>query len=389
MAKAPIRYSDFVDYSKLDPVKEMALRLFEPTLSYPERLDIIIVPETLGSPAIGFDYRALKDNNFITTTNVEGLGTKNLIADSMYNSGKIIGAYSEDYNKQALRRLYNGLGQCTAAMSVNDNAYMGSDIFSYHDIISCGNSEWFSKDLERTRELLQGYRTAADIGQFAVPQGETPELRGVVNPDTLDLAGSATGIIHPASLMVKGDKIQKDDVIYGLSSSGIHANGLSKARKIAESLEDGYFTRLPNGKTLGEELLTPTKIYSSFVREILPEDVHYMQPITGHGWEKIARYSQKPFTYSIVQLPEPPLVFNELVRFGGDHGFDISDKENYYVWNMGVGWIVIAPWHEREKIALAAYHNGLESYELGSVVKGPRRVLMPFEDKGEQVVYTP
>lgn len=384
-----IKYSDFVDYSRLDAVKRMALKMFEPTLVHPERLEIKIIPETLGTPAIAFDYSGIGDNDYYPASNIEVLGTKILIADKMYGREDFLEDYTGIAAKLEIRRLYRGLGQCVTAMSVNDMLAIGADTFSYFDAITCGDSEWFSKDYDRTRELLQGYRDAADIGKFAVPQGETSEQRGVVDPRTLHLVGSSLGLIRPKSRLITGSKIQEGDRIYGLESSGIHSNGLSKAMAIADKLKNGLFTDLGNGKTLGEELLTPTTIYSRPVIEMLDTlYIHYLQPITGHGWEKIAR-ARYPFTYVITQLPELPLIFRKLIEFGSAHGFDVSKRENYRTWNMRVGFVVIAPRSEYDLIRRIATNFGIDLYELGYVKKGPRRVIMPFKENGKPVIYIP
>jgi len=398
-----LRYSDFVDYSKLDPVKRMALEIFEPTLIYPERLGIRVVPQTLGETAVGFDFRGVRsswikrlgnllllksDTDFILTSNVEGLGTKNRIADAIY--ALVFLEKKSVADQMAVRRLYRGLGQDTVAMSVNDQLSIGADVFAYNDIISCGNSNWFSNDMERIRELLMGYREAADAGQFAIPQGETPELRDVVNPDTLDLAGSSVGLIKPSSRLVTGEAIQVGDVIYGLESSGIHANGLTKARRLADKLPEGYFTDLGNGQALGEALLVPTRLYSRPVMSMFDAgaDIHYLQPITGHGWEKIARAKQ-PLTYAIERVPQPPLLFQKLIEWGAQNGFDVSSGENYFTWNMGIGYVVIAPEKDVETIRRVADQHGVKAHRLGYVHKGKRQVLMPFSESGKQVVYTP
>jgi phosphoribosylformylglycinamidine cyclo-ligase len=212
----------------------------------------------------------------------------------------------------------------------------------------------------------------------------------VVNPETLDLSGASIGMIRPKSRFMSESKIVEGDIIYGLSSSGIHANGLSKARKIAEKTPDGFFTKLSDGQTLGEALLVPTKIYARPVMDMLDSevDIHYMQPITGHAFEKIAR-ARRPFTYRITELPKPSLLFEELIRLGGENGFDVSSKENYFVWNMGVGWTLTAPKSEEEVIASIAKRHELEAWPIGIVEKGPRRVVMPFKDKDKEVEYVP
>jgi len=390
-----IKYSDFVDYSKLDPVKRLALNLFEPTLGYPESRDIRFIPETLGEASPAFDFSELikKGVEFLLVPNVEGLGTKNKIADAMYKEATENGTISE---KRA-HELYSGLGQDTMAMSVNDSLSIGADVFAYCDIITCGNSKWFD-DRGRIEALLKGYRTAADIGKIAIPQGETPELRGIVYPDTLDLAGSSLGIIIPKERLVTGKKIAKNDFIIGLESSGIHSNGLTKARAICSKLKDGFFTQVENRKTIGEQLLTPTTIYSQLILPLFDfADIHYLQPITGHGWEKICRYRGRPFTYFIEELPEPNKVFENLIELGKDYNkavqkkdqFDLSERENYYTWNMGIGYVIIVPDKDVDEVMETIEKKGVATCLLGYVDEGPRQVVMPFEEDGKTVIYVP
>ncbi len=385
-----IKYSKLVDYKRLDAVKRMALRLFEPTLAYPEsKFGIKIIPETLGTPAVAFDYSGIGDDDYYPAGNMEVLGTKISIADGIYYREDFLEDWTGIADKLDIRRLYRNLGHCATAMANNDMLALGADAYSYFDAITCGDSEWFSKDYERTRELLQGYRDAADTGKFAIPQGETSEQRGIVDPRTLHLAGASRGLIRPKSRLITGSKIKEGDSIFGLESSGIHSNGVSNATAIADKLKDGLFTDLGNGKTLGEELLTPTTNYSPPVLEMLDSlEIHYAQPITGHGWWKIARYPYE-FTYVIEQVPEPSLVFRKLIEFGGKHGFDVSNRENYFTWNMRVGFVMIAPESEGDLMRRIAKNSGISLYELGHVEKGPRRVVMPFEEHGKPVIYTP
>ena len=376
-----LRYSDFVDYKKLDPVKQQAMKIFEPTLRYPERLGIKVVPESLGQTAPIFDLSGIGNLDFLLVSNIEGLGTKNLVADNMYNE---IIEKKKIAESMDVRRLYRGIGQDTVAMAVNDITGVGGDPFTYQDIIACGNSSWF-KDEQKTKELLLGYRQAADIGKFAVPQGETPELPDIVERGTLDLAGAAQGIIIPKERFVTGSKLKEDDMIYGISSSGIHSNGLSKARKIAEKLPEGYFTKISNGKTLGEELLTPTPIYAPTIMKVFDKMVvDYLQPITGHGMKKIMR-AKKPFTYVIENLPETPIIFQELIEKGEQTGFDVSDKENFQVWNMGIGFVVYGPEVDVDYLnkSIGKVSN-LDFFKLGHIEAGDKKVVI----KPKNIIYT-
>lgn len=382
------RYSDFVDYSRLDPVKRMALDLFVPTLKYPERLGIRVILETLGQTAIAFDFSAIGDTDWLLTSNIETLGTKNRVADRMYM--RALRKKKAVADEMAAAKYYRGLGQDVVAMAVNDQVSIGSDVFAYHDIIACGNSRWFSEDVERTRELLVGYRLAADEGQFAIPQGDTPELPDILQPDTAELSGSSIGLVRPRSRLITGMGIKDGDVVFGLESSGPHSNGITKIRRIAESLPDEYLTPMGDGRSLGEACLEPTRLYARPVMKILDgqAEIHYIQPITGHGWAKICR-AKGNFTYIIEKLPEPPLLFRRLIEWGQKLGFDVSNKENYYTWNMGVGIVLIAPAGAAALIYKVAREFRFTAYTLGRVVDGERRVVMPFNEHGKNVTYLP
>lgn len=371
-----IMYSDIVDYSKLDPFKKKALETFESTLKNPEsRFGIKVMPA--GETAAILD---LIDYDFMLAFNIEGLGTKNLIADSLYEG--ILHKAEIDKEIDA-GKYYRFLGHDTIAMAVTDLVAVGADPIAYVDMIASGDSKWFN-DVERSDELLCGYKTAADLAGIAIPQGETPTLSGIVNPETLDLAGGSVGIIKPKSRFIYGQKICEGDVIYGLPSNGICANGLSKARKITEELPDGYFTKLSDNKKIGEELLNPTPIYVRPIIEMFEAgvDIHYISPITGHGWRKVAR-ARFPFTYVIERVPEPPKIFSSLVKWGKEHGFDVSDRENYQVWNMGVFVSMIAPKEDKERMNTIIEKYKIELYELGYVKKGKKQVVI----KPKEIVY--
>jgi len=349
-----LKYSDFVDYSKLDPVKKAAIEKFSPSLNAPERLGFSIVPQTLGESAIALD---VPSKDYFLAFNVEGLGTKNMIADSM----------SKDSRGKGLK-YYEGVGIDTVAMNTNDLSSIGASPIVYGDIISSGDSGWFSE--EKAQALLEGYRKASEKLGMAIPCGETPTLKGIVSPETLDLCGAALGVIKPREHLTFGQNLDAGDVIFGIESSGVHANGISLIRKIAEQLPEGYFTELPeSGKLLGEEILKPTALYSGIVEKILENcEVHYFSPITGHGWKKIMR-CRKEFSYSIDFVPEP----SDLFKFLQERA-SLPDSEAYYTWNMGVGYAVIAPEESSSAIKKACTSEGLNCWRLGKVVEGKKKV---------------
>jgi len=369
------RYSDLVDYSRLDPVKREALKIFASTFQNPDRLRIKVAPA--GETAAVLD---LLDYDFMLAFNVEGLGTKSLIADEMYSRS----LREEAGPKMDAARFYRFLGQDAVAMSVTDLVAVGADPVVYADIIASGNSRWFD-DAQRNEELINGYRVAANIAGCAIPQGETPTLPDIVSEKTIELAGSSMGIIKPKERFNYGQKIREGDIIYGMPSGSICANGVSKARAIVKRLNKGFFTQLSSGKTIGEELLTPTPIYVRPIIEMFERgvDLHYISPITGHGWRKIAR-SRFAFTYIIEQIPEPPPLFSMLIEWGKDFGFNVSDEENYQVWNMGVFITLIAPKEDADRIVGTGEKYNVEIYQLGRVEKGAKQVIL----KPKRIVYS-
>lgn len=369
-----LRYSDLVDYDRLDPFKKKALEIFSSTFNNPERLNVKVL--TVGETAAVLD---LLDYDFMLAFNVEGLGTKNLIADEMYRESR----HRKGEKIVNAARYYRYLGQDALAMSVTDLVAVGADPIAYVDAIASGDSKWFD-DPERVEQLLYGYRVAADMVGCAIPQGETPTLPDIVYPETLDLVGSSFGIIKPKTRFTYGQKIEEGDIIYGLPSGGICANGVSKAREIAERLRDRYFTKLPSGTTLGEELLRPTPLYVRPIIEMFESgvDLHYISPITGHGWKKIAR-ARAPFTYVIDAVPKSLSLFSSIIKWGENLGFDVSDKENYQVWNMGVFVALIAPRECEDLIVKICEKHKTLLYKLGHVNKGEKKVVI----KPKKIVY--
>ena len=172
------------------------------------------------------------------------------------------------------------------------------------------------------------------------------------------------GIIEPKSRLIRGN-IQHGDAIILIESSGIHANGLTLARAIAEKLPDDYLTRLPNGRTYGETLLDPTLIYVPLIEDCLNRgiEIHYAVNITGHGWRKLMRATQ-PFAYVIEHLPKQQLIFDFIQKYG-----PVDDREAYGNLNMGAGFALYVPESEVQKVWTVFQSYG-HSYPFGAVYAG-------------------
>jgi phosphoribosylformylglycinamidine cyclo-ligase len=202
--------------------------------------------------------------------------------------------------------------------------------------------------------------------------GETPTLKGIVYPQTVLLSGSAVGICPKENVIEP--RLRVGTAIILLASSGIHANGLTLARQIAEKLPDGYATLLSDGQPYGEALLEPTAIYVSVIEELMPKHVQirYAVNITGHGWRKLMR-AREPFVYVIEDIPEPQPVF----QFIAEHG-PVSQREMYGNYNMGAGFALYVDETDVQKVLEIAHHNHITAIRAGYVDQhgGDKKVII-------------
>jgi dienelactone hydrolase len=186
----------------------------------------------------------------------------------------------------------------------------------------------------RANALVAGWKKACDTCRVAWGGGETPALAGIVADGRVDLAASCTGIVSPKSRLSLGDKLGAGDAIVFLAASGIHANGLSLARKLAERLPQGYLTDIGNGQTYGDALLAPTALYSPVTEALAAAGIvpHYSANVTGHGWRKLMRHP-KALTYRITAVPPKTAVLDFMQR-----ECQLDDHEAYGTLNMGAGF---------------------------------------------------
>lgn len=355
--RTPITYaSTGVNYDAMDPFKRLAQLKARATAGSLERFGAREVEASRGESAYVWEeqdgYRA-----FV----IEGLGTKNRVAD--------------ETRKFTGRTHYDSLAQDTVAMIVNDLIVVGADPQVINAYFAVGSSDWFS-DEQRAKDLVEGWAKACSLAGAVWGGGETPTLKGIIEePDTIDLSGSAVGIVRPKERLTLGEKLMPGDAILLVESSGIHANGLTLARTIASKLPEGYVTPLSDGISYGESLLIPTHIYAGLVRDLFEAgiDIHYMVNITGHGWRKLMRASQE-LSYVIDKVPEPQPLFRFIQEQSGN-----SDKEMYGNFNMGAGFALFLP----EKDVELARRIAKEKYKFGSVKAGY------VEEGAKQVVIRP
>jgi phosphoribosylformylglycinamidine cyclo-ligase len=286
----------------------------------------------------------------------EGLGTKNLIADAMLSL--------------ANQSYYRNIGIDTVATMVNDLITTGALPISIAMHAAVGDAEWFA-DERRSQALAEGFAQACMDSGAVWGGGETPTLRGIVNPETIVLAGSALGRIRPKELRISGN-VRDGDAIVLLASSGVHTNGLTLCRAIADRLPKGYLSTIGDGRTYGEALLDPSVIYVRFIAALQQAGVrpHYAVHITGHGWRKLMRLSE-PFVYRVTELPKPPAVFEFLMRQG-----PIETREAYATFNMGAGFAVYVDSSDAERCVALAKGSGYTAWVGGTIRKqGSRKAV--------------
>jgi hypothetical protein len=235
-SQAPLTYDQAgVNYDLIDPLKVAAQRAAAQTGGHLGTHGFSEVLASRGESAYVVDVGPM-----YLASIVECLGTKTLVADEMATlTGK---------------SYYDGIAQDTIAMAVNDLITVGATPLVVQAYWAAGGSDWFG-DKVRANALVAGWKKACDVCKVAWGGGETPALAGIVADGRVDLAASCTGIISPKSRLSVGDQLGAGDAIVFLAASGIHANGLSLARKLAERLPQGYLTDIGNGQTYGEALL--------------------------------------------------------------------------------------------------------------------------------------
>jgi phosphoribosylformylglycinamidine cyclo-ligase len=292
----------------------------------------------------------------------EGLGTKNLVADAVQADGG--GCH------------YRAIGIDTVATIANDLVTCGALPIAVAMHAAVGDSGWFA-DAHRSEELVRGFAEGCRAAGAVWGGGETPALRGLIEPDAIVLAGSAVGRIFPKSLRIVGD-VRDGDAILFLASSGVQTNGLTLCRKIAEALPRRYATPIGGGRTLGEALLVPSTLYVAFVRECQRRaiPIRYAAHVTGHGWRKLMRL-EEPFVYEITEPRPIPEIFRFLMEAG-----PVVPREAFATFNMGIGFAVYVSPGSAAAALEAARASGYDAWVAGRVRRDGKRKAVSIPSLG-------
>ena len=341
-----------VDYATLDAGKRLALTAALGTSAALTAHGGKALDVSRGEPAFVFE---LGDRTLAFV--MEGLGTKAVA--------------SRQVAEQLGLNRFDAVAYDTVAAIVNDLICVGALPLVVNAYFATGSSDWYRKS-EWHAALVEGWsRACADAGA-TWGGGESPSLPGLVNSEDIELAGSAVGAMPEGCQPVLGQDLSPGDEIVMIASSGLHANGASLARLIADRLPDGYATPLPSGRAYGDALLDPSILYAKLVGALAATDVpvSYYSHVTGHGLLKLMRPSRE-LTYRITALPPVP----EVLAFLAEQA-EMDAHAAYSTLNMGSGFAVYTGAGTGKQVVEIAESLGHEALIAGRVEDGPRQVIV-------------
>ena len=311
-------------------------------------------PEVLGGLG-GFsgafslkDYMKMEEPTLVSGT--DGVGTKLKLA--------------------FLQDKHDTIGIDCVAMCVNDIACAGGEPLFFLDYIACGRNE-----PEKIAMIVKGVAEGCKMSGAALIGGETAEMPGFYPVDEYDLAGFAVGIVDKKDI-IDGSSIKEGDTIIGIASSGVHSNGYSLVRRVFPMREENMREYVESlGCTLGEALITPTKIYVEALKSVRSTGVKIKgcSHITGGGfYENIPRMLPEGVRAEIRKDSYPVLPIFGLIQQSGQ----IAEEMMYNTYNMGIGMMLVVDPSDKRAAMDAIAKAGEMPYEVGRIIKGDKGVTI-------------
>lgn len=273
----------------------------------------------------------------LLATHTDGVGTKVMIANLM--------------------KKYDTIGIDCVAMNVNDVICIGAKPISFVDYIAANRND------ERIfSQIARGLAAGAIESDMPIVGGETAIMPDLFSEKkfAFDLAGMVAGIVDKRKVIL-GDKIAPGDAIVGIESSGIHSNGYTLARKVLlkkYSIGD----KVRGVGNIGNALLTPTRIYVKAILEVASRcQVHGLANITGGSFTKLLRLKHTGFILDT--MPEPPKIMQLIEELG------VREEEMYKTFNMGIGFCVVLPKNQAEKVTAICKKHGLQAQRVGHIAR--------------------
>lgn len=265
---------------------------------------------------------------------------------------------------------HDTIGIDAVAMCVNDILCQGAKPLFFLDYIACGKNY-----PEKIAQIVNGVAEGCVQGGMALIGGETAEMPDMYSLDDYDLAGFAVGVVEKDEI-ITGQSIAEGDVLVGLPSSGVHSNGFSLVRKLLfKDLKMDVHTKVDElGGTLGEALLTPTRIYVKAVEDLLaPYGVKGMSHVTGGGfYENIPRMIPEGLCAKVDTAAIDTLPIFKFIQEAGN----ITDEAMYSTFNMGIGLVSALPADQADGFVQALKDKGEKPVVLGEVVRGDEKIIL-------------
>ena len=267
---------------------------------------------------------------------------------------------------------HDTIGIDAVAMCVNDIACAGGEPLFFLDYIACGKNY-----PEKIADIVKGVAEGCLQSEAALIGGETAEHPGLMPEEDYDLAGFAVGVCDKKE-MITGENLKAGDVLIGMASTGVHSNGFSLVRKVFENelTKEGlntYYDEL--GKTLGEALLAPTRIYVKALKNVKKAGVTVKacSHITGGGFYENVPRMLKEGTRAVIKKDsyEIPAIFGMLAKKG-----EITEQMMYNTFNMGIGMVVAVDPADVEKTMASIRETGDTPYVIGSIEEGEKGVTL-------------
>lgn len=349
---------DHVDYNTLDAAKNAFIHASRRTLKFAGEYGF--VPDaTLGRSSNVFALVSTPRKNLFVTLISEGLGT----ADE---------ARPDDLTEKEQQEFWFNIGIKTVSVTTNDVACSGMQpvLLSLY-LPSSTPERVFNKPFMKgfLDGIVEGCRQVGCV-YFS---GETPQLKSKLYPGKLDIAGAVFGIIPPGVEPIDGSRLNAGNLMVFIGSNGPNENGFTTLRDLATKLPKGYRTKLPSGTEYWKAINNRSHLYTPFIQELLKRGVRpaAIEPITGHGWQKIMR-SKKPLRYIVEKMLSVPEIFRFI-----EQQLNLTPANMIKIFNYGLGLVIFVDEEKSaNQIITIARRHKLNAIIGGHVEKAKKREVL-------------
>lgn len=350
---------DRVDYKPLDKAKNAFIEASKKTAGFAKSFGFM--PGDFGGSANVFalDLKAFSSAESLYVTLLpEGLGT----ADD---------ARPDDLSSEELLRFWRNVGGKTMSVLTNDAASAGMQTVLISLYLPSADPSVFTSEF--MEGFLDGFVSGCQRVGCVYFSGETPQLKGKIVEGKFDIAGALWGVVPAGLKPVDSRKLRAGDSIVFVESSGPHENGFTTLRDLASRLPEGYRTKLPSGMEYYEAINQPGHLYTPLVQAVMAAGIQpsNIEPITGHGWQKLMRL-RGAFSYVIEKMLPVPEIFTFVEEAAG-----MTAETMLRTFNYGVGLaIYVHSREEAEKVVAIASEQGLKACRAGRVETAAEREVV-------------